>query len=945
MKRGFVFSLDAIIVLGLVFTLALFLSALSFSYSSPELKYQRLYYSAKDLINVLEQAKLSSVGDSPLVQGYLSSGVITEEDMDKTILDAIGSFWAEGNMTEAGNLANLTFSRILNGSGLDYQLMIDGQNIFVKNTTEASFLAKLSLIVSGYETGKPVSGYSARTRLSKANRISTYYVYFGGYIGDGNISADFTLPEFDNILSSSMEMSTGNNFSLYINGNYSGDYGRNFIGDMRADSWAISNGYLQYFVMGNNTIQINFTSNQSMYIGGGYLKITYNTSQLTDSGEAYGENATKTEYLPGIDGLINIYSSFYVPGSLKNISAHLHFRSNYTVFMTIGNITVYEGNSSGGETVDLDSSYLSGLLDYSFMSNKTVPYRVGLVNVSYVSSGLGIGDSVVVTDVSGSMNDCAIWGKAPYCHYDCRKRFIFCYNSYMECAFNATLGCSTPVCGTCGCGTYSNYYVYDKDVCNMTKLDVAKGADKEFVGIVLNDSYPGNRVGLVSYSTAVNSYVNLTTNKTLLNSSIEGYTSGGNTCICCGIIRAANMTRDLSSQSRRKSVVIMTDGEANVRCNNANSDIDGDSDIDAKDDTIKAACDAYTVYNITVYTIGFGETEADVDNGTLSRTAVCGGGKYYYSNVTELAQTFREIAREVVNASYVAQTIEVSGISNTTALFKDSYIRLDYSSSIKPAGYGEVELTFETQKISNISGPGNITDPATKTKEAWYYIPENMEVVDAKITSYSSNFWTDRLYVNSSVTSDWMRIFWLGDYELDYISLGDPFIVNIPVSYVGVGNNSVKIGTGLNSTEGKGASPDDRVVYTLKVDGIFLEGYSDVFPKAKGASVRIYYDWDGDNNYDGYSDVSYGPDPSDIFDPQNDSVDDSFMRLMDVMNFIYDLSPSSYGNGSLENPYDGINQTNPVDLQITSNVQFDTVTASGIPSLWGPAEMEIRIWS
>ncbi|MEM7815502.1 MAG: hypothetical protein QXN71_00070, partial [Candidatus Aenigmatarchaeota archaeon] len=129
------------------------------------------------------------------------------------------------------------------------------------------------------------------------------------------------------------------------------------------------------------------------------------------------------------------------------------------------------------------------------------------------------------------------------------------------------------------------------------------------------------------------------------------------------------------------------------------------------------------------------------------------------------------------------------------------------------------------------------------------------------------------------------------------------------------------------------------------ISGIAFEQYSDVFPKAKGSTVTVYYDYDGDNNYDGYMTVSVGPEPSDIFDPENDSIDDSFMRLMDSINFIWDSNPNSYGNGTAENPYDGISPQNPVDLQITSEVEFESVTASEIPSLWGPAIMEIRIWS
>ncbi|MCX6814419.1 MAG: VWA domain-containing protein, partial [Candidatus Aenigmarchaeota archaeon] len=919
MKRAFVFSLDAIIVLGFVLTLTFFLSALSFTYSSPELRYQRLYYTGKDLLNVIGQAKLSSVQDNPVVQDYFSKGILIQDDMNKTILDVIGSLWASGNLTEARNLTNSTFAQILNGTRVDYQLLIDSQLIHEKNTTATTYLARLSAIVSGYDIGKPVSGYSARTKLSKVNRISSSYVYFGGYIGDGNITVNFTLPQFDSVLSSSMEMNAGNNFSLYINGNPSGTYLKNAAANMIADKWTIGSSYLQYFAPGNNIININFTQNRSMYIGGGYLKITYNTSELADSNETFGENATMRERIPGIQGIINMYSSFYTPGTLNNMSVYLHYLSNYTVFMTIGNKTVYQGNSTSENSVSLNNSYLSGLLNYSALSQKTIPFRIGLLNISYMSVGaLGIGDPVLVTDVSGSMSDCAIYAQPYYrCNYSC---FI---GGPKSCIVSLPSQCTGNVCGGSCLFPYGHFIV-----CNQTKLYVAKDADRLFVDIVLNESIPGNRVGLVSYSTSVTSYQNFTDNKTILNSSISGYTSGGNTCICCGINRATNMSKDLSNSSRRRSTVVMTDGEANVGCteNKATTDLNGDSIVNAKDDTINASCMAYQKYNITVYTVGFGASESDVDSNTLNMTAQCGNGKYYYSNITELANTFRQIAQEILNASYSAQTVEIQGnITYMTKLYPDSYIQLGYVSSIQPAGYGEVMLTFESANFGNMTGNQTITDNTTGTKEGWYYLPENMQIVDSKITSYSSNYWTDRLYVNNTGTSNWTRIYWLGDYGSNYTSLGDPFIVQIPVSYTAKGNNSVRIGTGLSAINGTGGSPDDRVIYTLKIGGIAFEQYSDVFPKAKGATVTVYYDINGDNVYDGYSNVSYGPDPSDIFDPQNDSIDDSFMRLMDSLNFIGDLNPSSYGNGTLGNPYDGINQINPVDLQITSDVEFDSV--------------------
>ena len=944
MRKAFVFSLDAIVVLGLILTLTFFLASLSFSYSSPELRYQRLYYSGKDLLNVIEQAKLSSVRDDPAVQDYLSRGIFTEEDMNNTILDAIGSLWANGSIAEARNLTNSTFAYILNGTNFDYELLIDGQEIHEKNTTAETFLARLSAIVSGYDIGKPVSGNCARVRISKANKVSSTYLYFGGYVGDGNITANLILPQYDNILDVSMEMNAGNNLSLYVNGNFAGTYLKSALGNISADRWSVDPSYYEHFMPGTNNISIGFVSNQSMYIGGGYLKVTYNTSQLTDSGESFGPNATVKEYLPGIDGIVNLYSSFYVPGSLKNMSVFLHYNSNYTVFVTVGNRTVYEGNSSEEGTdknVILNSTYLSELLDYPSLSNKTIPFRVGLFNVSYLTIGIyGIGDPVLVTDVSGSMRECAVYNPPPpyYLPLTCRKQ---CAVTTLYCTISDPAQCTGNVCGWC-------WGAYNWSVCYQ-KLTLAKDADKKFVDTILNESTPGNRVGLVAYSTSVVSYLNLTANELLLNNSIDAYNGNGNTCICCGVNRATRMLVDLSNPERRRINVVMTDGEANQHCteNAATADLDGDGNVgDPRDDMINASCMAYQNYGIVTYTVGFGENETDVDYNALNLTAQCGNGKYYFSNASTLAEVFQQIAIDVINASYQAQTVEVMGLPNISVLYPDSYIQLNYSSSVQPAGYGEVMLTFESPNLSSMSGPANMTDNVTQTKEGWYYIPEGLEVTDTKITSYSSNFWTDRLYVNSSVTGGWQRIYWLGDYGINYTSLGDPFIVNVPLSYVAPGNNSIKIGTGLNSSgNATGASGDDRIIYTLKIDGVFLEEYSGVFPKGKGSTVTVYYDYNGDNAYDGYSQVSYGPDPSDIFDPENDSVDDSFMRLMDMMNFMWDANPSSYGNGTAGNPYDGINQINPVDLQITSDVTFDTVTAEGIPSLWGPAVMEIRIWS
>jgi len=933
-KKAFIFSLDALIVTGILIMLAVFLAGFSFTHSSPELKYQRLYYAAKDITNILNKIKISSLQGYGSIQSLISEGFLTEDDLNKSLMDVIGTLWSNGSIEEARNVTKEILDDLLNSTPYSYGIWMENELVYERNLSLPHYISKLSTIVSGYTTGKPASGFAVRAYLTRANKVFSKHVYFGGYVGEGNVSKRFVLPEYDNIVEACMEMSTGSNFTLYINGNFSGVYNKTAAGNMSADKFAIPESFYQWFVPGNNTILFVFSDPQNNYIGGGYVKIRYNTSNLTE-GSRYGENVTDKYNFPGINGVINLYSSLYVPGKLINMSVLLHYNSSYTVFLSIGNITVYEDNSTGETYVEINNSELSSLLDYGTIEKKTTPLRMGLRNATYMTTGgEGKGDVILDTDVSGSMRDC-MDSYADYytgqliCRYNCF------FGGPKSCPVNDPSECTDNVCGGFCWWPYGH--------CSVTKLDFAKEADKAFVDTVLNVS--GNRVGLVSYSSNVVSTEDLTNDTQTLYNEIDSYYASGSTCICCGILRSTNMINAQSNETRRRAMVIMTDGEANVRCDNADHDMDGDSDVDAKDDTIKAACDAWNLYNITVYTVGFGEP-GDVDENTLQLTAQCGNGSYYFVNASELAETFEEIANEFVNASYVAQTVVIQGnVSGINRLFDDSYISYTYTPEIEPPAYGEVTLVLESVPFGNQSGEELITDNETGTKEGWFYVPNGSEIIDTQVTSYSSSFWTDRLYVKNSSSENFTRIYWLGDYsQQNYTRLGDPFIINIPVTYISQGNNSVKIGTGLVPENGTGGSPDDRVVYTIRIPGITLEGYSKVFPKAKGSSVTVYYDIDGDDIYDDFSAISYGPEPDDIFDPDNDSVDDAFMRLMNDLNFVYDKNPDSYGNGSLENPYDGINSTNPIDLQITSEIEFDTLTVADVPSMWGPSRLETRVW-
>jgi hypothetical protein len=432
---------------------------------------------------------------------------------------------------------------------------------------------------------------------------------------------------------------------------------------------------------------------------------------------------------------------------------------------------VFTGNSST-ETVEvIDNTVLSGLLDYASLSQKTVPFRLGLTNISMVKSGQGEGDIVEVTDVSGSMAG--------------------------------------------------------------QKLEAAQNASKLLADIVLNSS--GNRVGLVSYEDSTRDTHDLSSNLTSINAQIDGYYADGGTCICCGINSSINILNSQSSPDRIKRMVVMSDGEANQECTHNYCEWrciwiwcfwDCDDDA-AKRDAIDFACDAYNNYNITVDAVGFG---ADVDNETMQNISDCGNGSYYYADVGELADIYEQIAKKFVNISFSEQRVNITGNFSNTLLYPDSYIEYSFDRENASLGFRKITQTEESPNLMNSTGYVQ-TDEYV---EGSFDVPSGVTVTDARITSYSSQYWTDNSSIKNLTTSDWTSVFLLDDYGLDYTDLGDPYIVRIPEYLVEEGQtNYVRIGTGIAPINATGGSPYSKVIYTYRFSASV--GYGNIFSSEGGA--------------------------------------------------------------------------------------------------------------
>ena len=827
-KKAYFFSLDAFIALVIILGVVLVVKP-TIQNESPQINLQ------EDLVEVLSNLKIGEI-DNPYAQQLISDGKIV--NLNQSVLEQIGEFYAKSDPE-----ANLLAQAVIDQLSPDNNLALYFNGIFIAGKQKillenAKDVWTSRQIISGIQAGEDVRGYSSRAFLSSLNKID--YFYFGGYVGDGNISV---LLE-DNIEAVTIEAVFSEPFSVYINGQFAESYYPLTNIPYKIDLSA----HINKFLDGINMIE--FRSNENLYIAGGFIKVKH--------GESSNLVSINKKYLPGINGIINIYDSIYVPGVLDSMEIFLHYKSNYNLFMALGNKTVYRGNSSGVDaSVTIADSELLSLLTYSDMNGKTIPLRLGLDNVSYVLNITLDADVFSVTDISGSMR-CSVQG-------------TFCY--------------------------YTQYYC--QTICRgnwLEPINNAKEANKVFIDAVLNDS--DNRVGLVAYSTSAqdSNYHPLSNNNLSLKAEVDSWSADGSTCICCGINKAVQKLLNQSDTSKFMSLVVMSDGEANVRCSQQGTG-------NAKQDAIKAACDAYNNYGVRTYSVGFGE---DADEATLQSISSCGHGSYYYGDVGDLINIYQEIAEEIIKASYLEQT--VIGENIETKLYPDSYISLSYQKTIP---YG-LAVFAETSEFGN------------EISEGSFFVPNDTTPYEVKVASYSGSKWTDKAEIYNNNLSIWEKVFDLSTYHSPYINLGDPFIINLPTEKIIHGDNKIRVSTGLSPENSTGGSVYDKIIYTLVKN---ISSYSPIVASARGCIWNIEFE-DGNNetikvpqDYQGSENCYYTE--SLLAYNNNDAIN------LAVYNLLKSLDLNS--NRKIETKFS------------ESDVVVSSSEIKGIPFTWD-TEVQARVW-
>ena len=841
-RKGFYFSTDAMFAATLLIVTAVLFSIYFFK-SSPTA--QSGYYS-QDIIDLLSEMKVSELNATYLQQLMAASN---QTNLSNSIIEQIGIYQVTG---ETENARNLTMTLLQNmiPARYGFSLAIDDVVLYQRDldSSKSAFdVQSGKRFVSGISAAKPVKGFTSRAFLSGAsNRYVFSYIYFGGYVGDGNFVHYLTLPTvYTNINEAYFEGVIPEDFDLYVNDAYSGTFLKTSIDDLIPETQYVDSGYLSNFVPGTNTLRFNFTSGNG-YFGGGVFRVSTNTTDISDVSLETSEINKKIE-LPGIYGVINLYSSFIVPGNLSSMELFLNYSSDLPVFVNLGGRTVYDSNTTGQVEVTIPNNDLAALLYYPNLSLTTVPLRIGHYQTVSSNQTGNVTDVVITTSVAKTMENMDILGT------------------------------------------------------NLTRLGAAKELDYTFIDIVLNSS--GNRIGLVSYFAAnaqKDSWLDI--DETDLNNTIKAYDekNSPNRALCKGIRESKEILLGQSDSSRKRIIMLMTDGDTDDPCSPA-------APGTPEQQAIWEACNATALYKIKFYAIGFG---VGADNDTMEQIANCSGTKYYQSNnFSELDQIYRDLATDIANQSltFVQQKSVTVGVASQ--LYESSYLAVQYNQTVYDT-FQRVPLTIEDPVFNNTISQGTLG------------IPSETSIVDAKVVSYSADKWTSMVDLNNTFYS-WKPLFDLTDFGSDFLQLGDPYAVYVDPAFI-ADTNTVRVRTAVNATALAGGSEYNRIIYTILART--FSSSTGIGSQASGCNWNILFE-DGSNMT--------------LTIPSSAVTNNTCSFYDDVYN-TDDATQSAIYNLLLELDLDD-------DGYIDINVGYQgfllsTATVTSVPYLWGPATVEVRLW-
>lgn len=165
LKKGFLFTIDSIMGASIIITGILLIN----SFYIVESSYTSLNYASHDLISALSRLKISEVNNL-YVDELISGGEIT--NMDNSILEQIGEFWALDKINKAGNLTE-EFTDDFVDENLGFGFYIEGEKIYSKDKSHSGISITSKKMISGIQRYRTREGFTARAIATKVTKNTT----------------------------------------------------------------------------------------------------------------------------------------------------------------------------------------------------------------------------------------------------------------------------------------------------------------------------------------------------------------------------------------------------------------------------------------------------------------------------------------------------------------------------------------------------------------------------------------------------------------------------------------------------------------------------------------------------------------------------------------------------------------------------------------------------
>lgn len=387
--RGVTLSLDALVAAMIMFSLIAVLGGVRYSASQPQDDYEAFYYTERDAVITLQTAKLRDIQDFPIIQNLTASGDLVEADMNKSVIDIIGSYWAAGNLSIARNITR-TFLEGFLPPNFGFDVLLDGTSLYNNSLPQNRFLSRNNFLISGYKKEAAVEGYVSSAWLTKASANDTILVSISpagaGYSGSGLNRGNFTIIKSFELPANATNISA----TLYLsahegNSQASSSRWRNvsaFINEIWQFSFLTSGGtYASWSIYnitpGNNTLRIKMNKpyDYNAHIHPGLTLVVNYVAEKELFYEEPRENL-KRIYFPYAEGTPAVYVTvpFSIPENsvINNATIHVDGQlvddngeievNNYTAWssssppynpsinLSIKNYLRKNGNISTGET-------------------------------------------------------------------------------------------------------------------------------------------------------------------------------------------------------------------------------------------------------------------------------------------------------------------------------------------------------------------------------------------------------------------------------------------------------------------------------------------------------------------------------------------------------------------------------------------------------------------